>query len=57
MIAESDAEREAAEKSDDVGDVRYLRVVAGYPAFFIDYDDVVNKVDDRNQPLRREEEP
>ena len=57
MIAQSDAEWQSGEKADDMSNVGDVRVVAGYAAFFIDYDDVVDKVDDREQSLRREEKP
>src|SRR5688572_12109551 len=57
MIAQSDAEWQSGEKADDVSDVGDVRVVAGYAAFFIHHDDVVDKVNDRNQSLRREEKP
>ncbi len=57
MIAQGDSERESGEETDDVRDVGNMRVIARYPALFVDYDDVVNEVDDRDQSLRREEEP
>ena len=53
MITQCDSERESGEETDDMRDVRDLGVVAGYPAFFIDHDDVVDEVNDRDQPLRR----
>jgi len=57
MITQGDAERDAAEEANDVGDVGDLRVVAGDAALLVNHDDVVDEVDDRDQSLRREEKP
>ena len=57
MIAQSNSEWDAREKTDYMGNVSDLRVIAGYPALFVNHDDVVDEVDDRNQSLRREEKP
>ena len=57
MVAQGDAERNPGDKADDVSDVGHVGVVAGDQAGIGDHDDVVEKVDDRHQSLRREEEP
>ena len=57
MIAQGDAEWQSGEETDDVSNVGDVRVVAGYAAFFIDYDNVVDKVEDCDQSLRCEEKP
>jgi len=57
MNAQGDAERESGEETDDVSDIGDVRVVAGYAAFFVNNDEVVDEVDNRDQSLRREEEP
>ena len=57
MIAPGDAEGDSRNEADDVGDVGDVGVVAGNPAFFVNHDKVVDEVDDRDQTLRREEEP
>lgn len=57
MIAQGDSERESGEEADDVRDVRDVRIVAGDPALFVNHDDVVDEVNDRDQSLGREEKP
>lgn len=57
LTAQGHAERNANDKTDDVSDVSHMGIIAAHQARVRDDDEVVNKINQRHQALRRQKDP